>query len=344
VEEGKESESVSMWNLDHAVGQTPTNNGHAAVGHGTKASASGSASAHRPLLALLSALLLALAIVLPVATLASRLPAPSAGSGSLSGSAHAQACAAATCAGDESSGSGVLALAAPTCEPFCARIQQVYHDARTQELLVLLAQTPTGQGALTYLLAMGAHFGDSFITWRDLRADGLVGKNNAGGFIQLNSAMHTENDEVRFFMAGILVHETVESSFDVGEGIRVMGTRHADYVAQWFNGEFERELHALPYYHAQDPFYDPAKNSAYRLTYDAWLYGADDGRAYLSNPEQSDLRHSDRKGRAWPSSDWWAEQGGFWLLGQGTDVAPVPNPLGLSPAMLVASDLSVLVR
>jgi hypothetical protein len=237
---------------------------------------------------------------------------------------------------------GLPAPVAPPCEQLCARIKATYHDERTQALLVALAQTPTGQGAVAYLLTMADRLGEDFITWRDLRAEGLVGKNNAGGFIQLNTAMHIENDEVIFFMAGILVHEAVESYFDVGEGIREMGTRHADYVAQWFNGKFERELHALPYYRAQDPFYDPKKNSAYDHSYEAWLYGTDDGRAYLGNPVQSALRHSDRAGHAWPPSDWWAEQGGFWALGQGTDVTPVPNLLGLSTAMLVTNDLTTL--
>jgi len=188
---------------------------------------------------------------------------------------------------------------------------------------------------------MGARLGDGFITWRDLGADGHAGENNAGGFIQLNSPLLTRSDAGPIFLAGTLVHESVESYFDVGEGIRGMGTRHADYVAQWFNGKFARELHAIPYYHAQDPFSD---NSAYGLSYDAWLNDTEDGRRYQSNPENCDLQAIDRKGRAWPPSDWWAEQGGFWFLGQGTDVTPVPNPLTLSPVMLVASNLGELVQ
>jgi hypothetical protein len=232
---------------------------------------------------------------------------------------------------------------APVCDQFCARIQQTYHDPRTQALLLLLAQTPTGQGGLEYLLAMGAHFGDTFITWRDLRADGNVGANTTGGFIQLDSSRHTERILIQIYLAGILLHEAVESYFDVGEGVRQMNTRHADYVGQWFNGKFERELHALPSYHAQDPFYMPTENSAYGLTYDAWLNTTNDGPLYLGEPERGDLRHRDRIGRAWPPSDWWAELGGFWFLGQGTDVTPVPNPLGLTPAMLAADDLSGMV-
>jgi hypothetical protein len=139
------------------------------------------------------------------------------------------------------------------------------------------------------------------------------------------------------------VHESIESYFDIAEGIRAMGTRHADYVAQWFNGKFERELHTLPYYNATDPFYLPYEHSAYGLSYDTWLQ-SEDGRLYLGNRPAPDLRHVDRKGRAWPPSDWWAEQGGLWLLGQGTDVTPVPNPLGLSPTMLVADDLTTLAE
>ena len=229
------------------------------------------------------------------------------------------------------------------CEPFCARIQQVYHDARTQDLLILLAQTPTGQGALEYLLAMGAHFGDAFITWRDLRVDGNVGETDMGGFIQLDSSRHTERILIRIYLAGILVHEAVHSSFAVGAGMRDMGTRHADYVSQWFNGKFERELHALPSYHTLDPYYMPSEGTAYGFTYDAWLNTTNDGRLYLGEPASVDLRRSDRTGRAWPPSDWLAEAGGLRFLGQGAPVAPVPNPLGLTTAMLAAVELSVMV-
>jgi hypothetical protein len=189
---------------------------------------------------------------------------------------------------------------------------------------------------------MGAHFGDSFITWRDLRADGNVGETDMGGFIQLDSSRHTERMLIRIYLAGILVHEAVESYFDVGEGMREIDTRHMDYVAQWYNGKFERELHALPFYHTLDPFYMPTEGNAYGFTYGAWLNGTTDGQLYLGEPERSDLRRSDRKGHAWPPSDWLAEAGGFGLLGQGADVSPVLNPLGLTPAMLAANDLSLI--
>jgi hypothetical protein len=335
-----------MWNLRHRAGSNRTDVGTAGPRQ------SGTTSACRATLRRVVLLAAAMAL-LPTVWSVSRLTTPAAGMAWYEKVTDDLQCPA-DVAGDHSDTSKTLSgysngantetftPAVPTCEQYCARIQQVYHEAHTQDLLILLAQTPTGQDALDYLLAMGAHFGDAFITWRDLRADGLVGKNNAGGFIQLNSATHTENAEVIFFMAGILVHEAVESSFEVGEGIRVMATRHTDYVAQWFAGKFERELHALPSYHRQDPFYDREKNSAYGLSYATWLHGTDDGRAYLGNPEQPDLRQSDRKGHAWPPTDWWAEQGGFWFLGQGTDVTPVPNPLGLTPAMLTADDLSMM--
>jgi hypothetical protein len=232
--------------------------------------------------------------------------------------------------------------AAPPCAALCARLQATYPDPRTQALLLPLAQTPTGRGALTYLLTMGDRLGSDFITWYDLGAEGIAaGLNTAGGYIQLNTAMLQRRDLGPSFLSGTLAHEAVESSFDIGAGLRDMGARHADYVAQWFNGKFMRELHALPYYAAQDPFYLPYENSAYGLSYAAWLQTAD-GRLYQGAPERPDLRRVDRPGRAWAPSDWLAEQGGFWLWGQGTDVTPVPNPLGLSPALLVADDLTPL--
>jgi hypothetical protein len=238
--------------------------------------------------------------------------------------------------------SGTPAPTPPSCDQLCAHIQRTYPDPRTQALLLPLAQTPTGRGALMYLLTMGARLGPDFITWRDLSVDGNAGENNAGGYIQLNTGALMRRDLGPYFLSGTLVHEAVESYFDIGEGIRDMGARHADYVAQWFNGKFERELHALPFYNAQDPFYLPSDDSSYGLSYDVWLYGTADGRLYLGSPENSDLRHVDRRGRAWPASDWIAEQGGLWVLGQGHDVTPIPNPLALSPAMLLTHDLRVL--
>jgi hypothetical protein len=223
----------------------------------------------------------------------------------------------------------------------CERIKSTYSDARTQALLLALAQTPTGQGAVTYLLTMADRLGPDFITWRDLGKMGNAGENNAGGYIQLNTAMLTRRDVGPYFLVGTLLHETVESYYDIGEGIRDMGTRHADYVAQWFNGKFERELHALPYYNALDPFYLPSEDNSYGLTYGAWLK-TEDGQLYLGNPEQCHLHVVDRKGHAWAPSDWLAERGGFWLMGQGRDVTPVPNPLDLSISLLLADDLSAL--
>jgi hypothetical protein len=333
-----------MWSLDQVFARTLTSTGHAASRYTTKPGASGQVPARHLRSALLWALLLAQVIILPAAGISHGLSALHRNAVSLAGGAHAPTCGAA-CADDETSDSTVVAQdpGAPACERFCARIQQVYHDARTQGLLILLAQTPTGQGVLEYLLAMGAHFGDAFITWRDLRADGNVGETDMGGFIQLDSSRHTERILIRIYLAGILVHEVVESYFDIGDGLREMDTRHMDYVAQWYNGKFERELHALPFYHTLDPFYMPTEGNAYGFTYDAWLNRTNDGQLYLGERERSDLRRSDRLGRAWPPSDWLAEGGGLWFLGQGTAVTPVPNPLGLTTAMLAAGDLSVMV-
>jgi hypothetical protein len=300
-------------------------------------------------------LLLALAALMlfPAACAIHERPTLGGSPGHFSAAMNTQPCLHGRCDGDDMGGSagephgvdsGKPAPTAPPCEQWCVRITQTYHDPRTQDLLIMLAQTPTGQRALDYLLTMSDRLGERFITWQDMGKDGNAGENNAGGYIKLNSAMLTRRDLGPFFLAGILVHEAVESYFDIAEGIRGMGTRHADYVAQWFNGKFERELHVLAYYDAQDPFYLPNENSAYGLRYEAWLNGTEDGRLYLSNPESCDLQSVDRKGRAWPPSDWWAEQGGFWMLGQGTDVTPVSNPLALTTAMLVTSDLRSLAQ
>jgi hypothetical protein len=233
---------------------------------------------------------------------------------------------------------GLPAPAAPPCEHLCARIQATYPDPRTRTLLLPLAQTPTGQGVALYLLTLADRLGPDFITWRDLGKEGAAGQNNTGGYITLNTALLTRDDLGPYFLSGTLVHEAVESYYDIAEGIRDMGTRHADYVAQWFTGRFERELHALPYYTARDPFWLPSDDNAYSLRYDEWLR-TEDGRLYLGNPANGDLRHIDRRGHAWAPSDWLAEQGGVWVWGQGTAVTPVPNPLGLTTAMLAAADL-----
>jgi hypothetical protein len=235
----------------------------------------------------------------------------------------------------QSQDSSMPAPTAPACESLCARIRSVYHDPHTQALLVLLAQTPTGRNALGYLLYMGDKLGDNFISWQDLSAGHYAGFTTEGGFIELNSKMPIESDIGPYFLAGTLVHESVESYFVIAEGIRHMGTRHADYLAQWFSGKFEIELHTIPYYHAQDPWYWDGEWSSYGMSYETWINDSLDGAVYQKLPAQCDLTAADRKDHVWPPSDWWAG----WGFGQGTDVSPVPNTMGLSRAMLAATDL-----
>ena len=343
-----------MWNLRHVSVLTTTDTGNPALHETPATSATREARIRRPCPVLRWALvLIALLIVLPIACAAYTLTAPAVSMLRRSSDMDTQQCPQGADACDHDGGTpigpshgvdnGLPAPVAPPCEQLCERIKRTYHDPRIQALLLPLGQTPTGRGALEYLLTMGDQLGEGFISWSDLGKYGVAGKNNAGGYIQMNSAMLTRDDLGPYFLSGTLVHESIESYFDIAEGIRGMGTRHADYVAQWFTGKFEQELHALPYYAAKDPFWLPSDDNSYSLSYDAWLNGTEDGRLYLGNPENCDLRAIDRKGHAWPPSDSWAERGGFWFLGQGTDVTPVPNPLGLSQAMLVASDLSVLV-
>ena len=352
--EGEESEGVSMWNLRHVIVSTHMDNGVNAAHQSPAASATRVARIRRPRTLLrMAILLIALLTVLPIACSLYTITAPSVSllrqGSAMDSQQYPQG--ASDCDNDGGTpigpshgvDTGLPTPAAPPCEELCERIQATYHDPRTQVLLLALAQTPTGRGAVAYLLTMADQLGEGFITWRDLGKVGNAGENNAGGYIQMNSAMLTriDIDLGHYFLVGTLLHETVESYYDIGEGIRDMGTRHADYVAQWFNGKFERELHALPYYNAQDPFWLPSDDNAYGLRYDEWLQ-TEDGRLYLGNPANSDLRTIDRKGHAWAPSDWLAERGGFWLLGQGTDVTPVPNPVGLTTAMLAADDLQAL--
>jgi hypothetical protein len=129
-----------------------------------------------------------------------------------------------------------------------------YHDPRTQTLPPPLAQTPTGRSAVTYPLTIADRLSEGFVTWRDLGPEGNAGENNAGGYITLNTALLTRDDLGPFSLVGTLLDETVESYCDSEEGIRSMGTRHADYVAQWLTGIFARELRRIPSYTPQDPF------------------------------------------------------------------------------------------
>jgi hypothetical protein len=225
----------------------------------------------------------------------------------------------------------------PACESLCARIRSVYHDSRTQALLVLLAQTPTGRNALEYVLYMGDKLGDDFISWQDLSSGHYAGYTTPGGFIELNSTMPTESDIGPYFLAGTLVHESVESYFVVADGIRNMGTRHADYLAQWLSGKFEIELHAISFYRAQDTYYWDGEWSSYGMSYDTWINNSLDGEIYRNLPVSCNLDSADRQGHAWPSSDWWAS----WGFGQGTDVSPVPNTMDLMTSMLTSDDLRV---
>jgi len=345
-----------MWNLRHASVSTSTDTAIAARRSSPAMNTPHTAPGRRPGQILHVALVvIAVVTLLPLACVLSTITAPAVSFLPSVSAMDSQQCPQGTDDCENDGGTplgpshgvdiGRPAPAAPPCEQLCTRIKATYHDPRTQTLLLTLAQTATGQGAVTYLLTMADRLGEDFITWRDLGKTGHTGENNAGGYITLNSAMlaREQVDLGPYYLAGTLLHESIESYFDIAEGIRDMGTRHADYVAQWFTGQFARELHALPYYTATDPWYLPYENSSYGLSYTAWLQ-TEDGALYLHNPEQCHLHTVDRKGHAWASSDWWAERGGFWGFGQGTNVTPVPNPLGLTTAMLAADDLSAFAR
>ncbi len=203
----------------------------------------------------------------------------------------------------------------------------IYTDPRTQRALKLLMTTPTGRNFAEYYIFMGQKFGGGFISWDHLgKHAGAVSTD--GGFVVLNldDPMNTEADEIE--MAGYLVHEGVESYFD-GQGIRQMGTLHADYVAEWFQGKFMSEAGG-------------GDTRAYQMTFQDWMANGN-GQSYKGETPNvtlyTDGSTLDKPGQYWSGNGNWSD---FWgNLGIGTTtVNNVPNPMGLDPRMLLSNDLS----
>jgi hypothetical protein len=94
-------------------------------------------------------------------------------------------------------------------------VVSTFHDPRTQELMFLLLSTPTGSQFAQYLLYMGHKLGgDNFIQWNDNQAG--TGGLSVNGYIELNpQALATFGTGL---MASVLVHEEVETYYDIGLG------------------------------------------------------------------------------------------------------------------------------
>jgi hypothetical protein len=203
----------------------------------------------------------------------------------------------------------------------------IYTDPRTQRALKLLMTTPTGRNFAEYYIYMGEKFGGNFISWDHLgKKVGAVSTD--GGFVVLNLDDSTQSEADEIEMSGYLVHEGVESYFD-GQGIRQMGTQHADYVAEWFQGKFMQEAGG-------------SDTRAYGMTFQDWLTNGN-GTTYKDESPNvvlyTDGSTLDRPGVYWPGNGNWND---FWgsnfNLGT-TTVTGIPNP-GLDPRMLLSNDLN----
>jgi len=203
----------------------------------------------------------------------------------------------------------------------------IYTDPRTQRALKLLMTTPTGRNFAEYYIYMGQKLGGNFISWGHLGSEfGAV--STYGGYVILNldDPMQSESDEIE--MSGYLVHEGIESYFD-GQGIRQMGTQHADYVAEWFQGKYMQEAGG-------------SDSRAYGQTFNDWINGS--GSGYNHEPVNitiyTDGSTLDQPGAYWPGTSGWS---GFVHDGLGIDnttVTGIPNPMGLDPRMLLSNDLN----
>ena len=140
--------------------------------------------------------------------------------------------------------------------------------------------------------------------------------------------MNLDENTTTAELAGNLVHEGVESYFD-GQGIRQMGTRHADYLAEWYQGKFLNEAGGPEDTNSNG---QPVGWRAYPLPYDKWWQKQKDiGSVYLSEDENVTIYSNgatlDSPGQYWPDN------------GNSVPVTGIPNPMGLDPRMLLSNDL-----
>ena len=164
-------------------------------------------------------------------------------------------------------------------EALCTAINGTFHDHRTQAVLQFLLSSPTGTEFVEFLLSAARVLGDAYIAWT--KPDKGSAYTTFFGTIQLNPALLPGSPQSwtkaqLLNAAGALVHEGVESYYDLADGIRSQASQHMDYVAQYFAGKVKTELAQA--YHLGD-----AGSSAYGLSFDEW-YAVEGSSNYASEP------------------------------------------------------------
>ena len=242
--------------------------------------------------------------------------------------------------------------------PDCAAIYSTFTNKNTIQVLLMLDLTPMGHQFLQFVLAVGAKLGDSYIRWVNL---GSIGDTNVvgeatGGYILLNSELidykhpgsclgcnfdpKTGNSSVDWkYVTSIFVHEAVESYYSITYGMRCTCTQHADYVAEWYAGEYltQAGYNNLARDNGVDKNGHPIWD-AYHMVFDdgkggGWI-NSNDGHNY-NDP------HGNQEFKYQPEAYLPPGTTGF-LLGfvldyehmTGTWIGPVPNPANLTLATL----------
>jgi RHS repeat-associated protein len=169
-----------------------------------------------------------------------------------------------------------------TCSGLCKKVIDTFHDPKTVAVLQFLLKSSTGAKFVKFFLSAASYrfLGDSYITWT--KPDQGDAYTNWNGTIQVNPNQLPCDpgkctDAQLLTAAGLLVHEGVESYYDLGLGIVTQASQHMDYVAQYYAGKVKTELGTV-----SDVTSNDINNVAFGLSFDEWTKG--DGRNYKSEP------------------------------------------------------------
>lgn len=94
------------------------------------------------------------------------------------------------------------------------------------------------------------------------------------------------------------MHDAVEVHFDLGLGIRHMNTLYADNVADWFGGDFSRQLYTKRAEFGVGLYDGGEEYKAYGLSYGNWLQSGD-GSFSVANHEEAGPSPNDRNAPGW---------------------------------------------